>query len=110
MYKPEYIKAKESIKKYEQEISKHYVTPKTCCICEVNSVEPIETAIIDPLKQEKGMWNSGVVERLSCGYGSKHDLNSYYIAICDDCISNLIENRLAVDFKELSKQVKDKLH
>lgn len=32
------------------------------------------------------MWNNGVVQKISAGYGSCHDGDEFIIAICDECI------------------------
>ena len=32
------------------------------------------------------MWNGGIVGNIDAGYGSKFDLESFTIAICDKCI------------------------
>ena len=32
------------------------------------------------------MWNSGVVGKIEAGYGSRHDMDQFMIAICDDCL------------------------
>jgi hypothetical protein len=42
-----------------------------------------EEIVIDASSQ---MWNDGVVQKLSAGYGSCHDGDEFIIAICDDCI------------------------
>jgi hypothetical protein len=31
------------------------------------------------------MWNNGMIERISAGFGSKHDGDMFYIGICDEC-------------------------
>jgi hypothetical protein len=33
------------------------------------------------------MWNNGIVNKVSAGYGSSHDGDEFIIAICDDCIT-----------------------
>ncbi len=38
----------------------------------------------DPAKE---MWNNGMIEEISAGYGSGHDGDIYYIGICDECIT-----------------------
>lgn len=37
-------------------------------------------------KDYEGMFDGGIVERISAGYGSRLDGEMYVIAICDDCI------------------------
>ena len=39
-------------------------------------------------KPESEMWNNGIVDKISAGYGSKHDGSMYIITICDDCIES----------------------
>lgn len=42
-------------------------------------------------------WNNGDVAILHCGYGSRHDLTNFIIAICDDCIEKSLQNgRIAI--------------
>lgn len=33
------------------------------------------------------MWNDGIVQIISAGYGSKHDTDQFVMAICDECIN-----------------------
>jgi len=81
----------------------HNFSNRTCCICKEKVISKIGAKHIHPLKQEQGMWADGVVEKITFGYGSKHDMDSYYIAVCDDCITELKETGLATDLKELKK-------
>lgn len=82
----------------------HIVSNRTCCVCKEKVISKIEADHIHPLRQEQGMWADGVVEKITFGYGSKHDMDSYYIAICDNCITELKESGLATDLKELKKK------
>ena len=41
---------------------------------------------------------------MTFGYGSRNDLCSFYIAICDDCIEQLEKDGLAIDVKTLRKE------
>jgi hypothetical protein len=44
---------------------------------------------LDGLPKDKdweGMWDGGIVERISAGYGSLLDGDMYILAICDDCV------------------------
>jgi hypothetical protein len=84
----DYIKAKETIRQYkDQEVVsvKH-----TCCVC--------KTKEIKSLYDSKDMWNEGTVEKITFGYGSKHDMNSFYIAICDECADGLTEATFRTTF------------
>ncbi len=44
------------------------------------------------IKAENRMWLDGVVGNISAGYGSSKDGDQYVIAICDDCITEKIED------------------
>jgi hypothetical protein len=43
----------------------------------------------------------GIVEKISIGYGSRHDLKTIVIGICDDCIDNLMEKGIIRDYGDL---------
>ena len=38
------------------------------------------------------MWNDGVVEEMSAPYGSCHDGDTFYLAICDKCVDEGYRN------------------
>ena len=64
------------------------VMPRSCVICKCK---------INPLgeqtgKPESAMWDNGIVENIHGGYGSKHDLSTVTIAVCDNCIDKLCNN------------------
>ena len=49
----------------------------------------------DRYRPESQIWENGIVEGLSAGYGSKHDGSMYYIGICDECVeTNTLNGRL----------------
>jgi uncharacterized membrane protein len=54
-----------------------------CVVCD-NVINEIDYGI--DAKDENRMWNEGVVEKITAGFGSKFDLDSFLIAICDECI------------------------
>lgn len=101
--KDEYLKAKETIQEYEKNINSNFISEYTCIVCQKNKIIPYHKDIIDPLTQENSMWEDGVVEKITAGYGSCHDMDSYYIGICDECIENLKQKGLIKNFKELKK-------
>lgn len=53
------------------------------CFCCGFEVEPLYEST-----DEKGMWNNGIVDKISANYGSKFDGESFLIAICDNCIES----------------------
>lgn len=87
MDKEEYLKHKEAVKKYEREVSSHLVKTRTCCVCKQKEIKPLYGDTIPPVKQGQGAWLDGVVQKITFGYGSIHEEMSFYIAVCDDCIT-----------------------
>ena len=39
------------------------------------------------------MFGHGIVSAIHGGYGSQHDLNTYVICFCDNCITKLVEEK-----------------
>lgn len=102
--KEDYEKALSTVQAYNEQLSLHIVSNRTCCVCKEKVISKVNEKSIHPLLQEQGMWANGGVEKITFGYGSKHDMDSYYIAVCDNCITELKESGLATDLKELKKQ------
>jgi len=90
--KEDYKEALATVQAYNEQLNLHIVSNRTCCVCKEKVISKIEAKHIHPLRQEQGMWGDGVVEKITFGYGSKHDMDSYYIAICDECIVELKES------------------
>ena len=63
--------------------------PCISCDREIKSAVP-EMEFDSP---ERDMWESGIVTKVTAGYGSNHDTNIYVIALCDDCITFLEEEK-----------------
>lgn len=101
----EYEKAQEIIQNYREQSNLNFVKDCKCAICKEKVVKPFHAETCDPLKQERGMWDGGVVEKINFGYGSRHDCESFYIAICDDCIVDLEKKGLAVNLKDIRKKL-----
>lgn len=93
----EYKKAKKIVEKYEKNIL-NSIEDFTCCICKKNQIHKMSELV--SLNLNENLWNKGTVEKISPGYGSEFDSQEYYIAICDDCIKNLTENKF---IRETSK-------
>ena len=55
-----------------------------CVNCKKDILEIYPNGLTKP---ESGAFTDGVVGRLSAGYGSKFDGSSFWIAICDQCLS-----------------------
>ena len=58
---------------------------------------------MNPLDQDNGMWDGGVVVFLNAGYGSIYDTDAFYVGICDGCIEVLEKEKLIKNYKELCK-------
>ena len=86
----QYKEALDIIEKYNSLQEKHIT--KTCCVCkhkEIKSMYPIKYN-----KLSNGLWNNGIVSKIQAGFGSDYDMDTFLIAICDDCITDLISNNL----------------
>lgn len=100
---PEYIRIKKMVEDFENKKFMETVKPLTCICCQKEQVSPDFEFISkpEPENQDKNVcWNNGAVTRLSAGWGSRHDMSSYFMAVCDSCISVLEE-------KGLLKKVRD---
>lgn len=105
----QYEKAKKTVQKYLAERSRELIKPHTCICCKKNKISIVDFErdyAPDPTNQQGEFTKSGVIEKILCGYGSKHDTTCFYIAICDECITDLIKNNHVQDFKEIYKQFK----
>ena len=69
------------------------------CICCGISIESLEVG--------EGMilWNNGVVEEMSAGYGSINDGDLFSIGICDDCIDSNYKNGRLIYHKDYMMSV-----
>lgn len=107
----DYIKAKKTLKEFEDQTYRKVVKPITCACCKKETVNPdFEwTSELSPIDQERGMWNGGTVCRLSPGFGSAHDMSSYFLALCDSCITQLAETGIIKSRKEVREEC-EKLH
>ena len=106
--KDTYLKAKEQIREYEEKMNLTLCKDRTCCVCQDKVIKPIHAEGLNPLKQESGMWDDGVVEKITFGYGSRqHDMESFYIAMCDDCMTSLLEKGLATNEREIRTSLRN---
>lgn len=90
-----------------------------CCGDEIALLHPDFEDNSEPREPSSYMWNGGVVEQIKAGYGSGHDGDVFYIAVCDKCISQKIANGSAIftynymgnfDTKERRKELNKILH
>lgn len=94
-----------------------------CICCNKNNVIPFEGSYLkkrDPhhveLNEEDLIWkkdkttdgryktidsemiDGGIIQIISAGYGSKHDGDEVIVAICDDCVSEKLEDATILYF------------
>lgn len=101
-------KALATVQAYNEQLNLQIVRPMTCCKCEKEIIKPLYPEKTKPLEQECGWWEDGTVEKISFGYGSLYDTQSYYISICDDCLTKLRYRGLATSMEDIEKQISTK--
>lgn len=108
--KKKYNKALKIINDYKTQISNKNINDFTCCICEKNKIirDNNLSSLIDPLEQHKCVWNGGTVEKINFGFGSNHDTQTFFIGVCDECINNLKQKKLIINFKDLKNKLNEK--
>ena len=92
------------------ELSKKYIKEKTCICCGLNKITPFYHEGINPVEQDtRCCWSGGAVQKISFGYGSKFDLDSFFIAICDNCIETMVDKKLVESVNDMRKEIGDSL-
>ena len=80
----------------------------TCIKCETE-LKVLYPESHNALKPESQMYLGGSVDKFTCGYGSKFDMDSFIIAICDDCLSKCEKypkRKLNDQMKTQTKEIK----
>ena len=102
----EYLKAKELIKEYEEKISSSIIKSKVCIICREKTIEPFaDFQGGNPLLQHQNPWNDGTVTRVDFGFGSRYDMKSFFVGICDNCIDNAVAFDIAEDVETIKAKM-----
>lgn len=106
---PEKVKeALSTLESYRLEESKKIVPYSYICICcRKNAIFQMKIGeeAIHPLSQEGAMWLNGVVKLINCGYGSNHDTESYYVGICDLCLTELYDKGIIKSHRDIRKKL-----
>lgn len=77
----------------------------TCAICKTAEINPaFDNIEINNIDLNNNCWNNGTIDKISFGFGSVHDMDEYYIAICDDCLEKLKQEDLAIDVKNYKEK------
>lgn len=63
-----------------------------CVVCR-RQLKPLDEGEYEP---EKDMWDDAGVHDFVPGYGSRHDSSHIILGICDDCIEELIKDKVVV--------------
>ena len=63
-----------------------------CCGKEIKALDNTKGIMIKKLGPESFMWENGVVEKITAGYGSNNDGDVFYLGICDECINQNYQN------------------
>ena len=95
------------IRTYRRDMESKYVQKtKVCVICKKSHVILMESRYpINPLGQTEACWIGGTVAKLDPGYGSKFDLDTYLVAICDECLEQAIADNNVTDLASLKHQM-----
>lgn len=104
--KKQFEKAHKIVKGYLEKCNESLIRPLTCICCKQTEIKPVSgtglsEGMIKASEQEKGCWDNGTVDKISFGYGSIHDGDSFYIAVCDKCIEQLKKHSIIVDRTEI---------
>lgn len=97
-------KAARLIADFNKERNLALVKPLTCCVCKERQLNPINPEQIHPSEQDKGMWDGGIISKITAGYGSRRDMESFFIAICDECIDELEKEGLVRKVRDVRKE------
>jgi hypothetical protein len=110
--KKQFEEAKQIADDYIRKVNKSLITGMVCICCKKKKVNPVEgmgleDGSIRSTEQETGCWDDGTVEKISFGYGSRQNMRSFYVAVCDDCVDELEKDGLAVDLNQLRRKEKE---
>jgi len=105
----EYKSCLKNIEEYELNMKSQLVGSYVCISCQEKEISPLKFSKIDPLGQEHMSWDNGVVFLVSCGYGSRYDLDSFYMGICDNCIEKLDRIGILKNYREIANSQKELL-
>lgn len=110
--KKDFNKANKVVEKYNQQINKQFIKPLKCICCKQNEIKPLKgwalaNGFVSPSLQDTGSWDGGTVSKISFGFGSKFDMDKFFVAICDSCIKELIKSNMVIIINELNNKVKN---
>lgn len=100
--KEQYFEAEKLADEYKKQINTELYKELKCCVCKrtkIRSINDVES--LDLLALENEMYSDGTVVKIEFGFGSSIDTSQFYIAICDDCMLNLEQKGLAINYKDL---------
>jgi len=81
-----------------------------CICCKKNKITPydplMDGQLGEPKTEEELLWkdevknvNDGIIQTIGAGFGSIHDTDTFIIAICDECITENLEDGTLLLFR-----------
>ena len=77
------------------------------CICCGKPIKQLHPELDSTFQPNERMWKNALVERIVGNYGSKFDNKAFYIAICDDCLNQAIQEKRITNIPD-SSEISDK--
>lgn len=96
----EYEILKKKVNEYERVLMKKKLHSFVCVSCKKKEIPTLFIDDNDDISenmvnnQEKWTYSNGGVGTIHFGYGSSHDMSKYYVALCDECVLNLVEENI----------------
>lgn len=104
----DYKNAQKVIEEFNNQLVLEFVKPVTC-ICCGTKIQPLMIEhTSDPAKLDESWWDDGTVSKINPGYGSRHDLSSFFIGICDNCLDKAIQSGIAISQEQLKYEIKQR--
>ncbi len=113
MNSEKYKKLKKEIYDYEQDILKNNLVKHICVSCKTNLIDVVfpehDISYDDATNQDNMMHLNGGVGTISFGYGSLHDMQTYYVALCDKCVDDLENLKILHNKYRIKQDIKKEI-
>lgn len=106
-----FLEAEKVIQEYNNELWKAALKEHDCVCCKTNKIKPLYAGVgkhsqFDARGLHNEMWGGGIVTLASAGYGSDHDGQAFYVAICDACITSNYAKGIIKNLYDIEKQLR----
>lgn len=109
--KNKYLQYKKLVEIYEHNSNIEVIPSFKCIKCENDLELDISYySNINVKKLDSINVKNGVITSIDPGYGSNYDLESFYICICDKCISYLYDKDIIHNKKKIFTDIHNKLN